>query len=77
MFSSSAETVDVQRAYDCFANCFVRKPFEIDGYFRLAATIETFWIRLATIESPFTAGIERDRYTESFSLTPYSGNVPA
>ena len=45
--SSRAET-DVRRAYDSYANAYLRKPSTLDGLISAAAQIKTFWMELIT-----------------------------
>lgn len=52
MLSSSSEHRDVVDAYDAHANGYLKKPFELEGYFRLAKAIERFWFRTAFIPVP-------------------------
>jgi two-component system, chemotaxis family, response regulator Rcp1 len=49
VFSTSTENRDVTKAYDCAANCYISKPSDLSGYFRLAGGIDEFWGRRATL----------------------------
>lgn len=58
MLSSSAEHRDVIDAYDAQANGYLRKPFEVEDYFRLARAIEKFWFRTALIPVPANSSFD-------------------
>lgn len=49
MFSSSASPSDVQRAYDCHANGYLKKPTDLDSYFEIARKVTQFWTDVATL----------------------------
>ena len=46
--SSEAET-DVLKTYNLNANCYIRKPVDLDGFKRIVETIETFWLSLVVL----------------------------
>jgi len=41
--TSNAET-DVLGAYDLHANCYVRKPVDLNDFIRAVQACETFWL---------------------------------
>jgi two-component system, chemotaxis family, response regulator Rcp1 len=43
VFSSSRAEPDVRAAYDGYANCYISKPSDFDGYSDVIRTIEDFW----------------------------------
>lgn len=49
VFSSSTSESDVNRAYECNANCYIAKPIDLDGYFSDFLAIERFWAQTATL----------------------------
>jgi two-component system, chemotaxis family, response regulator Rcp1 len=49
MLSSSDAEKDVRQAYDCHANCYIQKPRDLDGFFRVAAAIEAFWLDIVRL----------------------------
>jgi len=42
--TSEAER-DVRRAYELFANCYVRKPSDLDEYLSVVKACENFWVK--------------------------------
>jgi CheY-like chemotaxis protein len=48
MSSSSAES-DIATAYRLNANCYTRKPLEIDGFFAVMESIRRFWLETALL----------------------------
>ena len=49
MFSSSDAPEDVQQAYETCANCYVRKPRNLDEFFRVMSAIESFWFDVVSL----------------------------
>jgi two-component system, chemotaxis family, response regulator Rcp1 len=49
MFSSSDAAEDVRQAYERNANCYVRKPRNLDEFFRVMAAIEAFWFEVVSL----------------------------
>ncbi len=48
--TSNAE-LDVVRAYDLHANCYVTKPVDLDQFLRVVREIESFWLTLVVLPS--------------------------
>ncbi len=48
--TSSAER-DVRDAYERFANCFLNKAPDLDGFFRVIQTAAHFWLDIAAVAS--------------------------
>lgn len=46
--TSNAEE-DVVRAYDAHANCFIRKPVDLDQFLTVIRSIEDFWLSIVTL----------------------------
>ena len=46
--TSDAER-DVSRAYDLHANCYIRKPLDLDRYFEAVASCEAFWLNVVCL----------------------------
>ena len=46
--TSEAER-DVRNAYNLHANCYVRKPADLDEYMRVIQACETFWLRTVVL----------------------------
>lgn len=49
VFSSSESEEDIRRAYAALANCYVAKPGDLDRYFSVLASIESFWLSTARL----------------------------
>ena len=43
VLSGSRDSEDVQRAYGLYANCYIAKPDDFDGYVTLARWLDAFW----------------------------------
>ncbi len=50
ILTTSDAQQDVQRAYDLHANCYVRKPSELDDFFDVIRSCQDFW--LSTVQLP-------------------------
>jgi two-component system, chemotaxis family, response regulator Rcp1 len=51
ILSTSAAEEDVRAAYGLHANCYLTKPGNIDDYFSAMASLQQFWLELATLPS--------------------------
>jgi CheY-like chemotaxis protein len=49
VLSSSDAERDVKRAYESHANCYVRKPVDLESFFSVVEVIEKFWIDTAVL----------------------------
>jgi CheY-like chemotaxis protein len=49
VLSSSGLAEDVQRAYGAHANCYIRKPQNIDDLFHVCSLLEAFWFEVARL----------------------------
>lgn len=47
---------DVARTYDLHANCYIRKPLDLEQFSRVVRAIESFWFTIVTL--PPTVGNE-------------------
>jgi DNA-binding response OmpR family regulator len=56
MLTSSAQPMDVRRAYDLGANGYLVKPMDIDQMIRLLGTVQQFWL-----DSNVTAIVPEER----------------
>ncbi|MAP96062.1 MAG: response regulator [Ponticaulis sp.] len=45
VFSTSADSLDIQDAYDRSANSYVVKPDNMDGYKQFATRLEDYWLK--------------------------------
>lgn len=55
VFSSSHQESDVTKAYNDHANCYVRKPLNLDEYFAAINEIWSFWTKIAILPHPLSA----------------------
>lgn len=51
VYTSSDADVDVNGAYDRHANCYVRKPSNLDEVVQVLRSIEMFWLRRTRLPS--------------------------
>jgi CheY-like chemotaxis protein len=48
--TSQAES-DILRAYELYANCYIQKPLELDGFIEIVKSIHRYWLQLAQLPS--------------------------
>ncbi|HEY6393440.1 MAG TPA: response regulator [Bryobacteraceae bacterium] len=56
VFSSSSAPSDLDNAYALHANCYVRKPSDLDEYMQVVRSIERFWTTVATLPQKVISG---------------------
>jgi len=49
VLTTSASQDDVARAYGSHANCYIRKPVDLDQFLRVVQSIESFWLSLVML----------------------------
>ena len=49
VLTTSTADEDIFRSYDSHANCYIKKPVNMDDFFRIAETIENFWFSLVRL----------------------------
>ncbi len=49
VFSTSTAPNDLDYAYALHANCYIRKPSDLDEYMQVVRSIERFWTTVATL----------------------------
>ena len=49
VLTTSASQEDVARAYGSHANCYIRKPVDLDQFLRVVQSIESFWLSLVML----------------------------
>jgi chemotaxis family two-component system response regulator Rcp1 len=49
VLTSSAAEEDIARAYSGHANCYITKPVDLDQFWRVAQSIESFWLSLVKL----------------------------
>jgi two-component system response regulator len=52
ILTTSADEDDVAKAYQMYANCYVRKPIDLNRFIEVVKVIENFW--LSIVELPRT-----------------------
>jgi len=50
VLSSCNTEEEISKAYNLRANCFVRKPVDLQGFIDVVRTCEEFWLRIVTLE---------------------------
>jgi CheY-like chemotaxis protein len=46
--TSQAES-DIIRAYELYANCYIQKPIELDGFIEIVKSIHRYWLQTAEL----------------------------
>jgi len=46
--TSQAES-DIWRAYELYANCYIQKPLELDGFIEIVKSIHRYWLQMAVL----------------------------
>jgi len=49
VLSSSSRQEDILKSYDLHANCYLRKPVDLEPFVDLIKSIENFWSRIAKL----------------------------
>lgn len=49
VLTSSGAEEDVARSYDLHANCYVRKPVELQSFLNVVRTIDDFWVSVVRL----------------------------
>jgi CheY-like chemotaxis protein len=49
VLTTSGSQDDVARAYGSHANCYIRKPVDLDQFLRVVQSIESFWLSLVML----------------------------
>lgn len=49
ILTTSNSESDVRRAYDLHANCYVRKPVDLDAFMHAVRACETFWLNVVRL----------------------------
>jgi CheY-like chemotaxis protein len=52
VLSVSEDAKDIFQAYNLQASCYLTKPHDVTGFRDLARTIESFWLKQATLPAP-------------------------
>ena len=51
VLTTSRAEIDIARAYDLHANCFITKPVNVFQFFDVISAVEQFWLKTATLPS--------------------------
>jgi CheY-like chemotaxis protein len=51
VLTTSAEAIDVERAYKSYVNAYITKPLNLDAFASVARSIEDFWLTLVRLPS--------------------------
>lgn len=49
VLTTSSADEDINKCYDLHANCYVKKPVNLDDFYRIAELIDRFWFRLVRL----------------------------
>jgi CheY-like chemotaxis protein len=49
VLTTSESDTDVQRAYELHANCYVKKPTDLDEYLMVVKACESFWLHVVRL----------------------------
>ena len=55
VLTSSGAERDIREAYQLQANCYLRKPVDLDGFFRTIREAAHFWLEVAQVASDESA----------------------
>jgi CheY-like chemotaxis protein len=49
VLTTSQAPSDITRAYELHANCYIRKPLELDGFIEIVKSIHHYWLQMAEL----------------------------
>ena len=49
VLTTSESEIDVKRAYELHANCYVKKPTDLDEYLSVVKACESFWLHIVRL----------------------------
>lgn len=49
ILTNSESEQDIQKSYDLHANCYITKPVDINRFFEVIKSIETFWFSIVKL----------------------------
>jgi two-component system, chemotaxis family, response regulator Rcp1 len=49
VFTTSDAEKDIRDAYDLYANCYLRKPVDLDGFLETIRSATHFWLNIAQV----------------------------
>ena len=62
VLTQSGADADIRRAYDSFANCYVRKPLDLDQFIGVMQSIGHFWLSVVTLPLGADARLRPSRH---------------
>ena len=51
ILTTSSSKKDIVRAYNLCANCYITKPIDLDDFFKVIRSIESFWFTIVRLPS--------------------------
>ena len=51
ILTSSKSREDILKSYNLYANCYIQKPVDFDGFVRMIQSVKEFWLSLVTLPS--------------------------
>jgi CheY-like chemotaxis protein len=49
VLTTSQAQSDITRAYELYANCYIQKPLELDGFIDVVKSIHRYWLQTAEL----------------------------
>jgi CheY-like chemotaxis protein len=49
VLTTSQAPSDISRAYELYANCYIQKPLELDGFIEIVKSIHRYWLQTAEL----------------------------
>jgi CheY-like chemotaxis protein len=49
VLTTSQAPSDIKRAYELYANCYIQKPLELDGFIEIVKSIHRYWLQTAEL----------------------------
>ena len=49
VLTTSQAQSDISRAYELYANCYIQKPLELDGFIEIVKSIHRYWLQMAEL----------------------------
>jgi CheY-like chemotaxis protein len=49
VLTTSQAPSDIANAYELYANCYIQKPLELDGFIEIVKSIHCYWLQMAEL----------------------------
>jgi chemotaxis family two-component system response regulator Rcp1 len=49
ILTTSRDEQDILKAYDCYANCYIAKPLDLDRFIQVVKAVEEFWLEIVKL----------------------------